>query len=433
MSNIYSGPTTSLHYAPNANIVGNTYAPGAAGFNLADISSPGSLAALPPGVQALVYVGMTNGVTPAFKAAVQGFLHQPQVYGFYLADEPIPGQVSAANLKAESDYVHQVDPGAKTFIAEYNNGSPRAPSYSFTPANTDIDLFGLDPYPVRPQFAGGVDYSVINDAVNAAESEGIPQAAIVPVYQAFGATSGAYSSWGLPTAAQAEQMLSTWGSLVPNPAFDYAYSWGTQAGDTALVDYPELRQVFSNTFASETAGPVGPGTGPGASGAAPSVSVTDSNTGQTVTITTSGTTTVGSGTITLTSRDATAVLGTDSFSMRFVNVDSLILKAGAGTDTVSQSSGRGSFTAGSGSLTVTGAPDAADVYAFSRNSGHLTIEDFSLAKGDSLTVASGLRRGFTDTTDGNGGTLLTFPAAGHGHTIDLVGVSSLPKSAVHFG
>ncbi len=32
-------PQTTLHYAPNANLVGNTYAPGADGFNLADVGS----------------------------------------------------------------------------------------------------------------------------------------------------------------------------------------------------------------------------------------------------------------------------------------------------------------------------------------------------------------------------------------------------------
>jgi len=50
------------------------------------------------------------------------------------------------------DYIHSVDPGVKTFITLENNGTPTNPSYSFKPANTDIDLFGLDPYPIRPQF-----------------------------------------------------------------------------------------------------------------------------------------------------------------------------------------------------------------------------------------------------------------------------------------
>jgi hypothetical protein len=77
-------------------------------------------------------------------------------------------------------------PGVKTFIVMENNGSPTSVSYSYNPANTDIDLFGLDPYPIRPEFTGGANYAVIGDAVTAAEAEGISQSHIVPVYQEFG-------------------------------------------------------------------------------------------------------------------------------------------------------------------------------------------------------------------------------------------------------
>ncbi len=164
-------------------------------------------------------------------------------------DEPDPtGQYAplctAVNLKAESDWIHANVPGAKTFIIMMNMGSPTSPSYAntYNPANTDIDLFGLDPYPVRPQFTGGVDYVVINAGVSAAEAEGIPVNSIVPVYQAFG--GGGYSSWTLPTPAQEQQLLSIWGTLVPRPAFDYAYSWGVQDGDQALATTPGLQAVL---------------------------------------------------------------------------------------------------------------------------------------------------------------------------------------------
>jgi hypothetical protein len=239
-----TGPATKLHYAPNSNFDGTTYAPGADGFNLADVSSLSEVDSLPNGVEGLVWLGDTSGATASFEAAVDQYIGNPNVYGFYLADEPGP-DVSAADLKAESDYIHSVDPGAKTFIVLENNGTPTDPSYSFNPANTDIDLFGLDPYPIRPASEGGVNYSVIGDAVSAAEAEGIPRSAIVPVYQAFGATSGPYASWTLPTAAQEETILSTWAEYTPTPAFDYAYSWGTQDGDTAISDDPALQAVFA--------------------------------------------------------------------------------------------------------------------------------------------------------------------------------------------
>ena len=69
-----SDPITSLHYAPNANIVNNIYAPELSGFNLADISSAGELPYLPAGVEALAWFGMTGGVTDAFKAAVNSYV-----------------------------------------------------------------------------------------------------------------------------------------------------------------------------------------------------------------------------------------------------------------------------------------------------------------------------------------------------------------------
>src|SRR6185312_8247072 len=53
--------------------------------------------------------------------------------------------------------------------------------------------------------------------------------------------------------AQEQQILSEWGSVLPNPAFDYAYSWGVQDGDTALSGDSALQQVFA---AHNSAAPV---------------------------------------------------------------------------------------------------------------------------------------------------------------------------------
>jgi hypothetical protein len=84
-------------------------------------------------------------------------------------------------------------------------------------------------------------------AVTAAESEGIPLADIVPVYEAFGGgtwVDDGGGSYQLPTAAQESEILSTWASLVPTPVFDYAYSWGVQDGDLSLSGSPSLQSVF---------------------------------------------------------------------------------------------------------------------------------------------------------------------------------------------
>jgi hypothetical protein len=152
-------------------------------------------------------------------------------------------KATAAKLKAESNWIHTHDPGAKTFMAEENLSKPLTPKYYYTPANTHIDLFGLDAYPAQKSVPNHFDLNVINLAVKEAEAIGIPQKKLVPVYQAFG--GGLYAPYIVPTATQEGQILSRWGSLLPNPAFDYAYSWGVQLGDTALSNDPALQKVFA--------------------------------------------------------------------------------------------------------------------------------------------------------------------------------------------
>ena len=167
------------------------YAPAQAGFNLADVSSVEELNALPAGVKGLVWLDQYSGVNQSFIDAVTPFIGNPKVYGFFLVDEPDPTgqwgtQASAADLKAELDWIHANVPGAKTFITMMNMGSTDDPSYANTYnwENTHIDLFGLDPYPVRSN--GSLDFDVIDKSVAAALDLGISLDQIVPVYQTFG-------------------------------------------------------------------------------------------------------------------------------------------------------------------------------------------------------------------------------------------------------
>jgi hypothetical protein len=235
---------TLLHYTANGNVSSNgTYLPGADGFNVADVSSVGALDALPTGVKGLVYLDQCGGATAAFIDRVKHFIGKPKLFGFYLMDEPTPRSCQASNLKAEADWIHANVPGAETFIVLMNMSSDTKPTYknTYNPANTDIDLFGLDPYPCQQQF-NGCDYSVIPAAISAAEAWGISASQIVPVYQAFG--GGGYSAWLLPSAAEETQLLSTWASAIPAAVFDYAYSWGVQHSDAALSTTPDLQAVF---------------------------------------------------------------------------------------------------------------------------------------------------------------------------------------------
>jgi uncharacterized membrane protein YgcG len=265
-----SGPVTQWHFAANANTdASGQFAPSAVGFNLADVNaSADELNALPVGVKGLVWVGQCDGADAAFTSLIKPIIGNPKVYGFYLMDEPDPtGQWAPtcpqANLKAESDWIHSNDPGTKTFIVLLNMSSASHPSFTptYTPANSDIDLYGVDPYPCRTEL-NGCDFGMIGRYVNAAESAGVPAANIVPVYQAFG--GGAWNDDGggyyqMPQADQESQIFSTWATLVPQPAFDYAYSWGSQRGDSALGASPTLQQVFAahNQQPSSTSGSTG--------------------------------------------------------------------------------------------------------------------------------------------------------------------------------
>ena len=244
------GSSATLHYTANGNFDSKGhYLPAADGFNLADVSNVGTVNALPSGVLGLVWVGQCNGADAQFIAAIRPYIGNMKVFGFYLMDEPDPsGQYAprcpAANLLAESDWIHANAPGSKTFIVMMNLGSPTNPSFlnTYNPGNTDIDLFGLDPYPVRPEFPGGVNYGVIGAGVHAAIAAGIPVTRIVPVFQAFG--GGEYTSYTLPSAAQEKQILATWDALIPSPVFDYTYSWGSQASDESLATTPALQPIF---------------------------------------------------------------------------------------------------------------------------------------------------------------------------------------------
>jgi hypothetical protein len=254
-------PQTAVHYAPNGNFADNgSYLPGAAGFNLADVNGPypDQLNSLPAGVKGLVWLGLCNGADSNFIATVRPYIGNPKLFGFYLMDEPYPTSCPASNLKAEADWIHANVPGALTFIVLDNMGTPISPNYTntYNSANTDIDLFGLDPYPCQNSYyIQGCNYSIIPSAVAAAKAAGIAASQIVPVYQAFGAgnsTDPDYTHYLLPTTAQEEQLLATWASVVPAAVFDFAYSWGQQESDATIATTPYLQTLFTQKNAGQT-------------------------------------------------------------------------------------------------------------------------------------------------------------------------------------
>ena len=240
-----------LHYAANGNFTADShYTPRRLGFTMADVSTRARLRALPSGVKALVYLGTCRGVDRRFIARARPFLRSPRVFGFYVIDEPDLKTCPPRRLKQESTWLHRHAPGTRTFIIVRNRSSSRHPSFrgGYTHQNSGIDLFGVDPYPCRSELHG-CDMSMIGAYVRAAEASGIPRARMVPVYQAFG--GGAWEDDGgghfvLPTPQQARRLLKRWASLVPDPVFDFVYSWGQQRGDRSLsAAKPALQEVFA--------------------------------------------------------------------------------------------------------------------------------------------------------------------------------------------
>lgn len=244
----------TLHYAPNENFdeAGN-FAPLAAGFNLADVSTIEQLNRLPDGVRALIWVGTCDGVTDAFQARVTPFLGNPKVFGYYLVDEPDPTgrwhpKCAAGNLRSQSDWIKTRHPEAKTFITLMSFGPAQAATYDagYGPDQTHIDLFGINPYPCRSEF-DGCDFDMIGRAVSEAVAAGYPRDKLVPTFQAFGGGNWETSGGGrylLPTPEQFSEILARWREFLPAPVFDYTYSWGVQEGHEALETTPHLRAAI---------------------------------------------------------------------------------------------------------------------------------------------------------------------------------------------
>ncbi|RWB58175.1 MAG: calcium-binding protein [Mesorhizobium sp.] len=248
----------TLHYAAG----GSAADVAAAGFNLVDVQYLSQVDALPDGMKALVYLNAHDGVTQSFIDQVTPFLNNPKVFGFYLTDEPDPTgrwgtYATAADLKAESDWIHSHFPGAKTFITMMNMGSIADPSFAntYNPENTGIDYYGVGAYAITSKTASNPDYNMIDRMVAAAVASGIPADRIIPEYQAFGGGNWVSENGGsfvVPTADQEKIMMDHWAKLVPSPAFDFTYAWGSQNGDTALGNSPELQAFFLQHNTSST-------------------------------------------------------------------------------------------------------------------------------------------------------------------------------------
>lgn len=238
---------------PTRHLITNLHsstAPAGLGYDVFDTGAyPSTVNALPDGVQAMVWLGQKcpTPIDATFRAKVDALAGNPKVFGYYLSDEPhiadCPGGPAA--LATRADYIRAVHPAARTFIVL----SRQADMRPFAPAKTHVDLIGLDPYPCsvsNPQ----CDLDKIGQRVGWATSAGIPVAAIVPTFQAFGQEKLASPYYLLPTADQMQAMLAEWREHIPHPVLDYTYGWGNQSSSNpTLTDSPALQQVMADHIA----------------------------------------------------------------------------------------------------------------------------------------------------------------------------------------
>jgi Ca-dependent carbohydrate-binding module xylan-binding/Glycosyl hydrolase family 26 len=187
--------------------------------------------------------------------------------------------------------------------------------------------------------------------------------------------------------------------------------------------------VYNGTDTGQSAALMGQGakTFSVSGGTAPSVSETGDHGSLQKNLSQTGSYTVGGDTFVLGSGNAAVTLGAGASQIKFVGPGSVTLTGGAGQATVTADAGNNKFVAGAGSLDVAGGAGK-DAYVFHTTSGLLTLRDFSLAKGDTLTIDKSLQGSLHETSDGVGGVMLSFGTAGHG--VDIHGVAAMPTSNI---
>jgi hypothetical protein len=209
----------------------------------------------------------------------------------------------------------------------------------------------------------------------------------------------------------------------------------TTTSGVAELDYTKgliWQENASSLWWSKTA--PGAAWGPAAGTTTAPISITVTNTA-TAAVTTIDATKVHNetdygATFSLTAPGAAKVtLGATSETLAFAHMSSISLTAGSTAATVVTDGGTNSFTAGKGTLDVKGGTGA-DGYIYHSGNALLTVEDFSLAKADSLTIDKALTGSLVSASDGHGGTMLSFGSPGAG--LDLKAVAAMPTANIHW-
>ncbi len=123
--------------------------------------------------------------------------------------------------------------------------------------------------------------------------------------------------------------------------------------------------------------------------------------------------------------NVTAGSGTDR--MTFIDVSHVSVTGGSGAATVALGNGTGTVVAGSGRLDVTGGASA-DTYIAHAGAGLLTIENFSVGKGDVLQLDKSLQASLVERQQA-AGVLLSF-GGDDTHGVLLHGLTTLSPSSI---
>jgi hypothetical protein len=250
--------TGTLHFITN--VGPNVSAVARLGYDLFDTGpDPEEIAGLPAGTLALVWLGSLDNAdcgSPSytfaqFTAQVDRLTGNPRVFGYFLSDEPHPKVCpnAVSDIRQRADYIRSHDPTHVSFIVVLDGTNQCGGTYgcefnAFQPANSHVDLVGLDPYPCNVD-AAGCEYSKIDDTVSRARAHGIAASRIVPVFQAFGQSCASSNYYRQPTASELTTILAHWAAAVPHPAFDYTYSWAHQDSSCpTLIDSAALQAVM---------------------------------------------------------------------------------------------------------------------------------------------------------------------------------------------
>jgi hypothetical protein len=260
-----------LHLA--ANPKGDFAGPAAVGFNLADITDPRALNALPRGMRGVYWLG--NGYNTecrwrlsdqAVANTVAAIRNHPRFSGiYYISNEPRPGTCpeAPARVAERSKLIRSLDPRARTFIVVSNgSGTPD----EFAKLKDAADYIGLNPYPCNVNNAvTRCNLRMLADRIDRALAVGIAAKRLVPVFQVFGqdCSSRRPVYYRLPDVGEVEAMLALWDKKLPPEGrpFDIVYSWGEQEGVSCPTlktadgagAYPDLKSVFARYFAGKGA------------------------------------------------------------------------------------------------------------------------------------------------------------------------------------